>query len=242
MFSSNNSVFIDIVASVLSYAICHSVYELQQIIFVLAKGHFDMHLRRKIFHITVGLVFMLCWPMFSSGRLGAVLAGILPGVYTFRLMLIGIKKDDKLIEKLDGRYRDYRDILKAAMGYALGIFLASTFYWRNPIAIAAISNLCAGDGMADIVGRRFGSWKLPYNKNKSLVGSIGMTFAGFLASTWFMYYFSWFGYIKETPNMVLKLFIVSVASALVESHPLSTKIDDNLTVPLAAMLIGSFVF
>jgi len=37
-------------------------------------------------------------------------------------------------------------------------------------------------GLADIVGRRFGSQKLPYNRNKSVVGSIAMVFAGFIAS------------------------------------------------------------
>lgn len=37
-------------------------------------------------------------------------------------------------------------------------------------------------GMADIVGRRFGSKKIPYNRNKSLAGSIAMASAGFLAS------------------------------------------------------------
>lgn len=36
-------------------------------------------------------------------------------------------------------------------------------------------------------------------------------------------------------------FIVSVAAALVESHPLSTELDDNLTVPLASVLVGSLV-
>ena len=37
-------------------------------------------------------------------------------------------------------------------------------------------------GFADIVGRRFGSHKIPYNRNKSLIGSIAMVSAGFLAS------------------------------------------------------------
>lgn len=36
--------------------------------------------------------------------------------------------------------------------------------------------------MADIVGRRFGGKKLPYNKTKSYAGSIAMASAGFLAS------------------------------------------------------------
>ncbi|KAL3630835.1 hypothetical protein CASFOL_023819 [Castilleja foliolosa] len=95
--------------------------------------------------------------------------------------------------------------------------------------------------MADIVGRRFGGRKLPYNKNKSFAGSISMAIAGFLASILYMYYFSWFGYIQESENMVLGFMVVSVASALVESHPFNAKFDDNLTVPIASMLVGTFV-
>ncbi|GFP98982.1 probable phytol kinase 3 chloroplastic, partial [Phtheirospermum japonicum] len=134
-----------------------------------------------------------------------------------------------------------RELLKAALGYTLNIAWVTIFYWRTPLAIAAICNLCAGDAMADIVGRRFGGRKLPYNKSKSFAGSIGMAFAGFFASILFMYYFSWFGYIQESQNMVLGFLLVSVASALVESHPFNTKFDDNLTVPIASMLVGTFV-
>lgn len=37
-------------------------------------------------------------------------------------------------------------------------------------------------GVADIVGRRFGTQKLPYNRNKSIAGSVAMASAGFLSS------------------------------------------------------------
>lgn len=41
---------------------------------------------------------------------------------------------------------------------------------------------------------------------------------------------------------VLGFLMVSAAAALVESHPLSSELDDNLTVPLTAVLVGSLVF
>ncbi|KAI3442347.1 uncharacterized protein J3R85_001287, partial [Psidium guajava] len=120
---------------------------------------------------------------------------------------------------------------------------ACAYYWRtSPMAIAAICNLCAGDGFADIIGRRLGRHKIPYNRNKSFAGSIAMGLAGFLASIGFMSYFSSFGYIRGSWEMVLGFLTVSLASALVESHPLSSQIDDNLTVPLASALVGSLVF
>ena len=42
--------------------------------------------------------------------------------------------------------------------------------------------------------------------------------------------------------MVLGFWIVSLASALVESLPISTDLDDNLTVPVTSILVGSLVF
>ena len=40
-----------------------------------------------------------------------------------------------------------------------------------------ISLMCGGDGLADIIGRKFGSAKLPFNRSKSWAGSFAM-FAG----------------------------------------------------------------
>ena len=56
-----------------------------------------------------------------------------------------------------------------------------------------------------------------------------------------MYYFSLFGFIEENWKLVLGFLIVSLSAAVVESLPVSTKIDDNLTVPLTSILVGSIV-
>eukprot|EP00268_Persea_americana_P009938 TRINITY_DN1398_c0_g1_i6.p2 TRINITY_DN1398_c0_g1~~TRINITY_DN1398_c0_g1_i6.p2 ORF type:complete len:102 (+),score=22.09 TRINITY_DN1398_c0_g1_i6:402-707(+) len=97
-------------------------------------------------------------------------------------------------------------------------------------------------GFADIVGRRFGSQKLPYNHNKSCAGSIAMASAGFIASIGFMHYFSLFGLVVESWGLVLGFLLTSLASAVVESLPISTEVDDNLTVTLTSVLVGSLVF
>ncbi|CAA2954035.1 probable phytol kinase 3, chloroplastic [Olea europaea subsp. europaea] len=238
---SENPVVSDVIATALSGGIALSLLRLWEE--TAKRGLFDQKLNRKLVHVSVGLAFMLCWPMFSSGRQGAVMAALVPAVNIIKMLLLGlgIWKDDATVKSMS-RFGDHRELLKGPLYYASTITLAGAIYWRtSPIAIAAICNLCAGDGIADIVGRRFGKHKLPYNRNKSIVGSIAMATAGFLASIGYMHYFSSFGYVQESPEMVLGFFMVSVAAALVESHPLSTGIDDNLTVPLASVLVGSFV-
>ncbi|CAN7067282.1 hypothetical protein IGI04_040866 [Brassica rapa subsp. trilocularis] len=209
------------------------------------RGFFDQKLIRKLVHINIGLVFMLCWPLFSSGRQGALLASLVPGLNIVRMLLLGlgVYQDEGTIKSMS-RHGDRRELLKGPLYYALSITSACFFYWKtSPISIAVICNLCAGDGMADIVGRRFGTEKLPYNRNKSLAGSIGMAIAGFLASVGYMYYFASFGYMESIGwDMILRFLIISVASALVESLPISTDIDDNLTIPLTSALVGTLLF
>ncbi|EYU45412.1 hypothetical protein ABFS82_06G006100 [Erythranthe guttata] len=241
MFSNNTAVG-DLVATGLSGGIALSLLKIWEE--TAKRGVFDQKLNRKIVHVTVGLAFMLCWPMFSSGRQGAIVAALIPGINIVKMLLLGlgIWKDEATVKSMS-RFGNHKELLKGPLYYAATITLAGAIYWRtSPIAIAAVCNLCAGDGMADIVGRRFGTQKLPYNQNKSAVGSIAMACAGFLASIGYMLYFSSFGFIEESPKMVMGFLITSVAAALVESHPISTELDDNLTVPLTAVLVGSLVF
>ncbi|KAH6813785.1 Phosphatidate cytidylyltransferase family protein [Perilla frutescens var. frutescens] len=239
---SDNVVVSDIIAGGLSGGIALSLLKLWEQ--TAKRGVFDHKLNRKLVHITLGLAFMLCWPMFSSGRQGAILAAIIPGINIIKMLLLGlgIWKDDATVKSMS-RFGDHRELLKGPLYYASTITLAGAIYWRNsPIAVAAVCNMCTGDGVADIFGRRFGSQKLPYNRNKSFAGSIAMVSAGFLASIGYMFYFSWFGYIEESSKLVVGFLAVSVVAALVESLPISTELDDNFTVPLAVVLVATLVF
>ncbi|XP_060202582.1 probable phytol kinase 3, chloroplastic [Lycium barbarum] len=238
---SENPVMGDLMATALSGGIALSILRLWE---ETAKREvFDQKTNRKLVHISIGLVFMFCWPMFSSGHQGAILAALIPGLNIIKMLLLGlgIWKDDATVKSMS-RFGDHRELLKGPLYYALTITYACAVYWRySPISIGLICNLCAGDGIADIVGRRFGKQKLPYNKNKSFAGSLAMATVGFLASIGYLHYFSLFGYIQVSSRTVLGFLFVSLAAALVESHPLSTELDDNLTVPLTSVLVGSLV-
>ncbi|XP_013628806.1 PREDICTED: probable phytol kinase 2, chloroplastic isoform X4 [Brassica oleracea var. oleracea] len=243
LMSPENSVLSDVCATGISGVVAFSCLGFWGEIG--KRGIFDQKLIRKLVHINIGLVFILCWPLFSSGLQGALFASLIPGLNIIRMLLLGlgVYQDEGTIKSMS-RHGDRRELLKGPLYYALSITSACIFYWKtSPIAIAVVCNLCAGDGMADIVGRRLGTEKLPYNRNKSVAGSIGMAIAGFLASVAYMYYFASFGYIENSGwDMILRFFIISVASALVESLPISTDIDDNLTVSLTSALVGTLLF
>lgn len=232
----------DFVATAISGAVAVSCLRVWQE--TAKRGLFDQKLNRKLVHISIGLVFMLCWPLFSNDRWASFYAALVPGVNIFRMLVtgLGIYKDEATVKSMS-RFGDYRELLRGPLYYAATITFASIIYWRtSPVSIAAICNLCAGDGMADVVGRRFGGKKLPYNKNKSYAGSIAMASAGFLASVGYMWYFSSFGYMEGSWSKVIGFLVVSVITAVVESHPFSTDLDDNLTVPLTSILVGSMIF
>ncbi|KAL6853734.1 hypothetical protein ACP4OV_019763 [Aristida adscensionis] len=182
------------------------------------RGVVEQKVNRKLVHITVGLVFLLFWPLFSSGGYAPLLAALAPGINIIRMLLLGlgVVKNDAMVKSMS-RSGDYRELLKGPLYYASTITLATSVFWRtSPVAIALICNLCAGDGIADIVGRRLGKEKLPYNPNKSYAGSIAMAVAGFLASIGYMHYFHTFGFIEENWYMAFGFLVVSVAATLVD--------------------------
>jgi dolichol kinase len=76
-----------------------------------------------------------------------------------------------------------RELLRGPLYYVMVLVLCTVLFWRDsPVSVVSLAMMCAGDGIADIVGRRFGSKKLPYNSEKSWAGSITMFLFGFVVS------------------------------------------------------------
>ncbi|KAL9271548.1 putative phytol kinase 1, chloroplastic, partial [Drosera capensis] len=98
-------------------------------------------------------------------------------------------------------------------------------------------------GIADIVGRRFGAVKIPYNQRKSWAGSISMFAFGILVAMGMLYYFSMFGYFElDWLQTLEKVALVSLVATLVESLSTAEVIDDNISVPLVSMITAYTTF
>lgn len=67
------------------------------------------------------------------------------------------------------RTGDRTELLRGPLLYGLVIAALTALFWRDsPAGALGIAVLCAGDGMADIVGRRYGdSNKLFYSPQKA---------------------------------------------------------------------------
>jgi dolichol kinase len=111
------------------------------------------------------------------------------------------------------------------------------------VGVVAISQMAAGDGMADIIGRKFGTVKWPFSKDKSyigtsvsalnvrssglgmrspacvfrMIGTLAFVVAGFLVTLGITAWFKYWGLIAIGPSDVMfRIALISVACAFVE--------------------------
>lgn len=132
------------------------------------------------------------------------------------------------------------EILRGPFVYVIMLAVMTVAFWRDsPIGIIALSAMCGGDGMADIVGRRLGYLgALPWNKEKSWIGSLAMFITTSVLSVLLLKFFSAIGTLDSSINLAA-ILAVSFIATLVESLPIP--VDDNISVPTAAAISASIL-
>jgi uncharacterized protein (TIGR00297 family) len=111
--------------------------------------------------------------------------------------------------------------------------LVLLFPARLDIAGAAWAILAVGDGMATLAGLAIPSRRIPWNREKSVAGSLALFVTGGLAGS----FVAWWcrPNVTPAPDLWFTLAAPAVAAlvaALVETIP--TRLDDNVSVPAAA--------
>lgn len=211
--------------------------------FLAHRGWIETRLSRKFIHIGTGPFFVLCWLLFDSNPINKYLAALVPLAFSLQFLLIGIGviKDEASVKAMS-RSGDPREILRGPLFYGLIFVILTIAYWKNtPIGIVGLMLMCGGDGLADIFGRKWGKLKLPWNTDKSLVGSLGMLLGGWILSVLVLWIFSLTGVFTQSIHYyLLPITIIALVGTLVESFPL--KDIDNITVTLSAVVLGYFLF
>mgnify|MGYP000936779629 FL=1 len=212
--------------------------------FLSQKGLVSSSTSRKIVHIGTGPIFVLCWLLFSETISARWLASLVPLLITVQFIFagIGIIKDERIIKSLS-RSGDPKEILKGPLYYGIVFIIITILFWRySPIGIVALMILCGGDGIADLVGSRWGKhYPIPWSKSKSLVGSLGMFMGGLIFSFTILAIFISAGFFQLSLLETLsKLLIVCISAIIVESLPFDN--IDNVSVPITAIIIGFLVF
>lgn len=229
----------DIVATLITFAV--SLIWLRAMDALAHRGLIAQRLSRKIIHIGTGPLFILCWNFFSSSLQARFLAALVPLAITFQFFLVGIgvMQDPAAVEAMT-RTGDRREILRGPLFYGIVFVICTLIFWReSPVGITALMLMCGGDGLADVIGRRWGVIKLPLSDRKSWAGSAAMFLGGLVFALGFVALFNWLGVLSpqlEMGRTTLVITLIAFAATIVEALPFRD--IDNITTTATAVLMG----
>lgn len=184
----------------------------------------DSEIVRKIVHIGTGNVILLAWwlniPM-SVGVTASILASVIT-LLSYRFPILpGINSVGR------------QSLGTFFYAVSFGILVAWFWYLQQPqYAAIGIMVMTWGDGLAALVGQRFGKHKYQvFGANKSWEGSLTMALVGYIVTCLILLGVQ--GNIWQT--WVVSLVVAVVATAL---EAVSFLGIDNLTVPLGSAALA----
>ena len=208
-----------------------------------ARGWITSRLSRKLIHIGTGPIFVLCWLLYPNVPEARWLAALVPFAITLQFALVGFGflEDEAAVQAM-ARTGDRREILRGPLYYGLMFVLLTILFWKDsPVGTVALMILCGGDGVADLVGRRFDRNKLPHNPRKTVAGSISVFIGGWLLSALILSIFVAAAVFNGPFDKFLwPLTLVSLACTAIESLPFRDV--DNITVTLTRIILGLVLF
>ena len=169
------------------------------------------------------------------------LAALVPFAVTvqFALIGLGVIKDEASVKAMS-RTGDPREILRGPLFYGIMFVVLTIVFWRDsPTGIVALMMLCGGDGIADIIGRKVKSPKLSWSENKSIAGSLGVFFGGWILSALILFIYVNAGVFPAPFTLYLMpLTLIALGTTIIESLPF--KDVDNITATSCLCCDGLF--
>ena len=186
---------------------------------ILHRYNQDPELVRKVVHIGTGNVLLIAWwlqiPTWLCITAGLIFSAIaLVSHYTSILPML-----DDVGRKTYGVFY-----------YALSITILVALLWEKTPQYAAIGVMVMswGDGMAALIGKRFGKHTFIYLGNKrSLEGSFAMFFTSFVMVSMILGFADGFSLM----HLAIAFPVAAIAALLEAFSPGGT---DNLSVPLSS--------
>src|SRR5215208_4828976 len=190
--------------------------------FLAQRGVIESKLSRMFIHIGTGPIFVLCWLMYSDVQISRWLAALVPLLITVQFALVGtgLLKDEAAVKAMS-RTGDRREILRGPLFYGIMFVAMTLIYWKDSlIGIPALMMMCGGDGIADIVGRRIRSAKLPWSPEKSVAGTTSVFVGGWLMTVFvFAIYVSVGIFAGPLTGYLSPITWIALSAMIVESLP-----------------------
>ena len=179
---------------------------------------------RKVVHIGTGNIVLLAWWMKIPGWIG-VSAGVFFAIVTlasYRFQLL--PRIDNVGRKSFGTFF-----------YAVSIAVLVGWFWgvnRPEFGVLGILVMTWGDGLAGLVGKRFGRHRYQlWGMEKSWEGSLTMAIVATLVSAIILS-----NVVGSVAQLITIAFTVGILSAVLEAF--SNLGIDNLTVPILSAAIA----
>ena len=127
--------------------------------------------------------------------------------------------------------------------YAFSLTVLSAAFWyvgEAWIAALGMMLMAWADGLADVVGRRYGSHLYSvFGSIKSIEGSVGFFIIGILSSTVTILFFTTFWNLVLPQSIFLISVLISGFGTFIEA--LSPRGTDNLTVPILSSVLLALI-
>ena len=208
--------------------------------FLQKKELLPTYITRKIIHIFAAPIFVLCWMLYSGAPASRFFAAVVPLAFIIQFAAIGFGwREDEAFVKSMSRSGDPRELLGGTMHYAVVMLIVVLLFFTNgsgetvfsPAAMIILGALAGGDGLADIIGRRYGGKSFGMGgSTKTLAGSLAMFVGSALMSLALLGAFTLrmpFG----LEAFLLPTLLLSLLATIVEA--LSPRGWDNYLIPLA---------
>jgi len=201
------------------------------------------YITRKIIHIFAAPIFVLCWLLYSGAPASRFFAALVPLAFIIQFAAIGLGwREDEAFVKSMSRSGDPRELLGGTMHYAVIMLIVVLLFFTNghdvskftPAAMLILGALAGGDGLADIIGRRYGGKSFGIGgSTKTLAGSLAMFVGAVLMSLALLAAFAP-GLSLNLGKLLLPTLLLSLLATIAEA--LSPKGWDNYIIPLAVFL------
>ncbi|TXT56705.1 MAG: conserved membrane protein of unknown function [Candidatus Thorarchaeota archaeon] len=234
----------DIIATFLSFFMVLIVVQINGAI--QKSGRLSADVTRKVVHIFAAPVYLFSWMLFSGSALSRFFAMIVPLLFVILFVVIGTGKvvNEAFVGSMS-RSGDPKELLGGTLYYALMLMIVTILWFyvpmdslSNPTPIAFIIFGCVagGDGLADVIGRKYGGERKfgVGGAERTVIGSVAMFIGSFLFSFILVTIFSLEVGFNIT-LIILPLLLLSFIATMTEAF--SPKGLDNWTVPIVLVLV-----
>ena len=188
---------------------------------------------RKITHICAGsaIVFL---PLYIDTGWSHYLNITVFAVWTVLLIQKGLfAADDDQAVKTMTRTGDKRELLKGTLYFVIVAMICGTLYYKQFPGVLAMAILGWGDGLAPIIGTRYGKLKYRVLSDKSVEGSLAFLVGSIFAGLFFVWLI--------VPELFDAGKIVTIALIATVVEGVSPKEVDNLTIPFAVIVTACYL-